>query len=60
MQVLCLEMLMRVCTGADAAAAARKQRASGAGAKAAVERAVAAYPDDDGVQETAAVLLEWL
>ena len=60
MQVLCLEMLMHVCAAGDAGAAARKQRASDAGAKAVVEAAIAAFPDDDDLQETAAQLLVWL
>ena len=55
-----MNVLLNVCGGDGAVAATRKQRASGAGAKAAVERAVAAFPDDDDIQETAALLLEWL
>ena len=47
MQLQGVETLYRVCDGFDAAAAARWRRASEAGAKAAVRRAVAAFPDNN-------------
>ena len=59
-----LETLHRVCAGPyagpDAAAAARRQSASEAGAKMLAERAVAAFPDNDGLQGIAAEILGWL